>query len=146
MITSNSFKILGNICDECNGTSCACNIDNVCAIDNTFSVNSNSVLNINDSNTSTGISISKPSIRKQSKQKGKMTDSFVGNKTSLIDNQTSSGYLMQPDFSDQNSYAKMHGDSLNFDLVRKGLNFGHLNVQGLCGQNMSKFAQLEAML
>ena len=39
-----------------------------------------------------------------------------------------------------------HSDSLNFNLSAKGFNFGHLNVRGLCGQNMSKLSQLKALL
>ena len=32
-----------------------------------------------------------------------------------------------------------HCDIFNFDMTAKGFNFAHLNVQGLCGQSMSKF-------
>ena len=39
-----------------------------------------------------------------------------------------------------------HGVGLKFDLKAKGFHFAHLNVQGLCGQNMSEFSQLQAML
>ena len=28
----------------------------------------------------------------------------------------------------------------------KGLNFGHLNIQGICGKNMRKFSEIEAIL
>ena len=35
---------------------------------------------------------------------------------------------------------------LCLNLTTKGLNFGHLNMQGICGQNMSKFSQIKAML
>ena len=45
-----------------------------------------------------------------------------------------------------NGVIRNHCDILNFDLTVKGFNFAHLNVQGLCGQNMSKFSQLKAML
>ena len=38
-----------------------------------------------------------------------------------------------------------HSDGLKFDLTTKCFDFAHLNVQGLCGQNMSKFSQLQAM-
>ena len=39
-----------------------------------------------------------------------------------------------------------HSEGFKFDLTTKGFNFAHLNVEGLCGQNMSKFSQLRAML
>ena len=32
------------------------------------------------------------------------------------------------------------------DLKVKGINCGHLNIQGICGQNMSKFSELKLML
>ena len=32
------------------------------------------------------------------------------------------------------------------DLKVKGINCGHLNIQGICGQNMSKFPELKLML
>ena len=30
--------------------------------------------------------------------------------------------------------------------MSKGLNFGHLNIQGICGKNMCKFSEIKAML
>ena len=30
--------------------------------------------------------------------------------------------------------------------MSKGLNFGHLNIQGLCGKNMCKFSEIKAIL
>ena len=46
----------------------------------------------------------------------------------------------------QNSVRGNQNDVLNFNLSPKDINFGHLNVQGTCGQNMSKFSQLKAIL
>ena len=54
---------------------------------------------------------------------------------------TNSEDQMQP-----SSIIGNHSEGLKFDLITKGFNFAHLNVQGLCGQNMSKFSQLQAML
>lgn len=31
-------------------------------------------------------------------------------------------------------------------LFTKGLNFGHLNIQGICGRDMSKFSEIEDIL
>ena len=35
---------------------------------------------------------------------------------------------------------------MSFNLLSKGLNFGHLNIQGLCGKNMCKFSEIKAIL
>ena len=35
---------------------------------------------------------------------------------------------------------------LSFNLMSKGLHFGHLNIQGICGKNMCKFSEIKAIL
>ena len=35
---------------------------------------------------------------------------------------------------------------MHLDLSDKGLNFGHLNIQGICGRDMSKFSEIKAIL
>ena len=35
---------------------------------------------------------------------------------------------------------------LSFNLMSKGLNFGHLNIQGNCGKNMCKFSEIKTIL
>ena len=37
-------------------------------------------------------------------------------------------------------------DHLHLRLSDKGLNFGHLNIQGICGRDMSKFYETKAIL
>ena len=34
----------------------------------------------------------------------------------------------------------------SFDLNSKGINIGHLNVQGICGDKMSKFSEITSLL
>ena len=41
-------------------------------------------------------------------------------------------------------YDKEHSNTLN--LSSKGINIGHLNVQGICGENLSKFSELKILL
>ena len=41
---------------------------------------------------------------------------------------------------------KSHSDSVTFNLMPKGLNFGHLNIQGICGKNMCMFSEIKAIL
>ena len=36
--------------------------------------------------------------------------------------------------------------SLSFDLANKGINIGHLNIQGICGDKLSKFSELKVLL
>ena len=40
-------------------------------------------------------------------------------------------------------YDKEHSNTLN--LSSKGINIGHLNVQGICGENLSKFSELKIL-
>ena len=35
---------------------------------------------------------------------------------------------------------------LSLNLRSKGLNFGHFNIQGICGKNMCKFSEIKAIL
>ena len=35
---------------------------------------------------------------------------------------------------------------LQLNLSDKGLNFGHLNIQGICGRDLSKFSEIKAIL
>lgn len=37
-------------------------------------------------------------------------------------------------------------NSLSFELPEKGFNFGHLNIQGICGRDMTKFDELKCLL
>ena len=45
-----------------------------------------------------------------------------------------------------NNGGNVQSDDLSFNLTSKGLNFGHLNIQGICGKNMCKFAEIKAVL
>ena len=42
-------------------------------------------------------------------------------------------------------HCKKNND-LQLCLSDKGLNFGHLNIQGICGRDMSKFSEIKAIL
>ena len=44
------------------------------------------------------------------------------------------------------SKSQNQSDTLSFNLMSKGLNFGHLNIQGVSGQNMCKFSEIKAIL
>ncbi|MES9883590.1 MAG: hypothetical protein ABW185_22250, partial [Sedimenticola sp.] len=46
----------------------------------------------------------------------------------------------------ENVHNQSKYDSLNFNLHNKGLNIGHLNIQGICGQNLTKFEEIKCML
>ena len=34
-------------------------------------------------------------------------------------------------------------NTLSFNIPEKGFNFGHLNIQGICGRDMTKFEELK---
>ena len=40
---------------------------------------------------------------------------------------------------------KIENNDLQLGLSDKGLNFGHLNIQGICGRDMSKFSEIKAI-
>ena len=44
------------------------------------------------------------------------------------------------------SKSQNQSDTLSFNLMPKGLNFGHLNIQGISGKNMCKFSEIKAIL
>ena len=37
-------------------------------------------------------------------------------------------------------------NTYNFNLSSRGLNNGHLNIQGICGENLNKFSELKVLL
>ena len=45
-----------------------------------------------------------------------------------------------------NSKSHKQSDTLSLNLMSKGLNFDHLNVQGISGKDMSKFSEIKAKL
>ena len=50
-------------------------------------------------------------------------------------------------FNEISSFANNNNlDTFSIDLNSKGTNIGHLNVQGICGDKMSKFSEISAIL
>ena len=126
----NSYQVLVDVCNECNSLNCACDYD-TSVVRNSTSILSSEHLNIISDSSKQYVD---PSRRSNS--------SFVRHTADLRNSiGSSSHYHLQPKDVFSN-----HSDSLNFNLSAKCFNFGHLNVQGLCGQNMSKFSQLKALL
>ena len=41
---------------------------------------------------------------------------------------------------------QIKNNDLQLCLYDKGLNFGHLNIQGICARDMSKFSEIKAIL
>ncbi|MCG8093593.1 MAG: endonuclease/exonuclease/phosphatase family protein [Candidatus Thiodiazotropha endolucinida] len=46
----------------------------------------------------------------------------------------------------RNTQSCVSNNTLSFNLTSKGFNFGHLNIQGICGKQMTKFLELKAIL
>ena len=42
--------------------------------------------------------------------------------------------------------SQIRKNDLHLDLSDEGLNFGHLNIQGICGMDMFKFSEIKAIL
>ena len=79
-------------------------------------------------------------IRKMSKGNRKSKVSFV-DRDSVNNIDTVSYEQLQ-----SNRVIRNNNNVFNFDLTTKSFNFGHLNVQGICSQNMTKFSNLKAFL
>ncbi|MCG8032729.1 MAG: hypothetical protein JAY75_14385 [Candidatus Thiodiazotropha taylori] len=85
-------------------------------------------------------------------QTGKLWKRCESNETNKSKLKISDKGLLKTDNSNKIINEKVVSDtisnhnSLSFDLISKGLNFGHLNVQGICGKNMCKFSEIKAML
>ena len=58
------------------------------------------------------------------------------------DNQT----LSQNPHSEAEHLSSTNKDPISVNLMKKGYNIGHLNVQGLCGDKLSKFSEISLML
>ena len=71
-------------------------------------------------------------------------------KISLPSNKFSDKTTSYSDINEETSFSNSNGntslDSLSLNLKKKGYNVGHLNVQGLCGDNLSKFSEISTML
>ena len=46
----------------------------------------------------------------------------------------------------QSSHNHHPGYPIDLQLNNKGINIGHLNIQGICGENLSKFSELQVLL
>ena len=63
---------------------------------------------------------------------------FIG---SMSPSSSSGSTLEQPDLLNNE-----HEHSLSFNIANKGINIGHLNIQGICGDKLSKFSELKVLL
>ena len=137
LLSSNSYDILNDLCNQCNSLNCACNYDSCIIHNSTTSFTSEDSKIINEQSSGHCV--------KATRRKHTLNSSFVGQQ--VINNNISSNVNDQlQSVNDIISSHSSNSDFLNFELTAKGLNFAHLNVQGLCGQNMSKFSQLKTML
>ena len=55
-------------------------------------------------------------------------------------------YQSKDHFQNEDYKQTINYDDLQLGLSDKGLNFGHLNIQGICGKEMSKFSEIKAIL
>ena len=137
MLSSNSYDILNDLCNQCNSLNCACNYDSCIIHNSTSSFTSEDSKIVNEQSSGHCV--------KATRRKHTLNSSFVGQQ--VINNNISSNVNDQlQSVNDIISSHSSNSDFLNFELTAKGFNFAHLNVQGLCGQNMSKFSQLKTML
>ena len=52
----------------------------------------------------------------------------------------------QNSHSDAEHLSSTNKDPISVNLMKKGYRIGHLNVQGLCGDKLSKFSEISLML
>lgn len=137
--------MLGNICSNCDSFSCSCTDTELITQSDSFihgnsSIQSNALCNyvfLSDDNGN-------DSEKRLSKCDSKYSTAEPSSLTSVSINPTMSSAATAlrnttPLNHDQNTV-------LSLKLSDKGLNFGHLNIQGICGKNMSKFLELKAVM
>ncbi|MCU7800226.1 MAG: hypothetical protein KZQ70_08805 [gamma proteobacterium symbiont of Lucinoma myriamae] len=139
---SNKFGIFVNLCDCCNSFTCACT-DSLCSADvipDTRSADvipdtNNFISDAKQDTTETNIDV--------------IIETKAKEKTSKFKDKANSRSVSGDRVSENlrcSSVTNEHNHVLSFNLSDKGLNFGHLNIQGICGKNMNKFSELKALL
>ena len=139
---TNKFSILQNMCENCNCLQCACKNDDFQT--NVFEVEPVSSINTEPSKQS------ETNILHFEKRIGDCVNATMCNdsKHHLIPKKCIP-ILENHDLfvSDTpTSSANNIQDIYSFDLNGKGINIGHLNVQGICGDKMSKFSEITSLL
>lgn len=134
IISENAFSCLGDICEFCNCFDCAC-------LENDLE-NHNNCDTENDSINGDSLTFHKCSNLSLKKTCNQLKIKCpLKNEISIADDQSKENLKVHSDISIQKCSA-----STSFNLKAKGLNFGHLNVQGICGKNMCKFSEIKALL
>ena len=118
----NQFSVFENVCSICNGFKCSCQITYISEIDvsNIDTVTANS----------------------------KSSDHVAGAQDSYNVGQVySNNHLQSCNTSSHSVNLQTNNeDPFSINLQNKGYNIGHLNIQGICGNNLCKFSELSIML
>lgn len=118
------------MCNECSSFECTCS--NPTVVLQSVSDGQDTLM-LSDNN-----SIHVTSLRRT------CNNASVSKQQSLNSAMQSSSYMRSTESSVMVDYDKEHSNTLN--LSSKGINIGHLNIQGICGENLSKFSELKILL
>ena len=125
-----SLNVLDNLCDICNSSHCSCHRPS-------FS------LEIDDQCLSTNIPLSKSKLSENTALSVETETSEQHNQVHNNQNLSQNSRSETQHFPSTNN---MNKDSISANLMKKGYNIAHLNVQGLCGDKLSKFSEISLML
>ena len=122
-VHENQFGVFENLCNFCNCHNCSCQ---------TTSISEINVSNID-------------SVIVHSESSDNVTR--AARKTNNTDQICTNSYVQSCNPSSQS--VNMQTNNINpfsINLKNKGYNIGHLNIQGICGNNLCKFSELSLML
>ena len=139
------FSVLGNICSNCDSFSCSCMDSELITQSDSFIHDNSSIL----SNSLCNYVFLSDHKGNDSEDRLLVCDSKYSTTEALSLTSVSINPTMSSAATSLRNTTPLNGDQntvLSLDLSDKGLNFGHLNIQGICGKNMCKFLELKAMI
>lgn len=157
---SNRFKVFENLCNVCNSERSVCQHtslssageETVCKNDKCE--NFDSLYNVSCLTYSSKINTTVVENRAKFENRNLKQNNVIGNKNAehneclnevRIENSGPSTYRNTENIPRAETFQIKNND-LQLGLSDKGLNFGHLNIQGICGRDMSKFSEIKAIL
>ena len=150
---SNAFSPLQNICSNCHYFQCACN--DYCDNCSYLSFVCTKIVNedddceylysadlSNNSDKKTKVVKNRVKLKSQNIKRNNNTGNQTFKNVISLNKTGSGGRFKVP----SKNGAGIESTQSSLNLMSKDLNFGHLNIQGLCGKNMCNFLKIKAIL
>ena len=159
MTQENVYSIFENLCYNCNNVQCSCEkyIAKNETVDKQFQAHSIDEKNnqyarskVEKNNLSSSVTLyptvptssipsTSPVPRSASEYKSSHLASSDSQTSSFPSSLHSNSSSFMPNQNDNNNI-------LSLNLPERGFNFGHINIQGICGKDMTKFSELKLLL